>query len=526
MKAIRHTRRANPIDVELDRQNRADAVMRAYYKRQYTPENWSSAADDYEKAVASYKSILAEADEEYEARQKQWEKEAAPGLAERLALAFSSPSTLPSTPAPKLKKQRVKVYGQSNAADLTITSMLLDAEEKLAIINLQDRLGMAVDPLEVAEAEAEEGIARQEFQVMGYSPVHIDAAQIRLWNEISFDAQKAARRLGSGRQNVNADDVAHEAAVRAYININKFEVKSKLSTWVYAITRSVLCSFLSRGKVGGGVGRGGLGLGIRGAPKGRLAGREDIYRPVGGEEGIDEEIGSSILDYRYLSSEDRAEQEAEAQGLALEELNLGGTRIQKNKRQREQQREQREQRGQEQDAIITEVFSQLSPDHQQLLQLCTVRGSHKLPDGSLIETHGRLSQSRMASILNIPQQTLQSRLARARKRLIDLSGGRLHPPFTGVLSEAYFNTSPQGKVAVVGPTGQVEVINHFVLPSGERSTTVRRQPRANPYVGSTQVYYETSYDLLDLWLDKVITQEQYNVCMTDLEAELGYAVAP
>jgi RNA polymerase sigma factor (sigma-70 family) len=548
MKTIRTNRRFNP-DTELDRHNRADAVMSAYYKRmrEYTPEAWRNADVDYAETVDLVRRILAgdfeqisepvseqvseeerearrRAEQEYEDRQARQEREDAPERARRQSLAYASPLPPTPAPAPKLKKQRVKVYGQSTARDITITAMLLDAEEKRAVIDLQGSLGMEVDPEEAEQAEVEESLVREDLQRMGYSRGNVDAAQIRLWNEISFDAQKAMRKLGSGRQDVNADEVAHEAAVRAYLNVNKFEGESQLSTWVFSITRSVLCDFLSRGKVGGGVGSGGLGLGIRGAPKGSLAGREDIYRPVGGEEGIGEEIGSSALDYRYLSSEERAEQEAEAQALALEELNLGGARIQKKKMQREQQREQREQRGQEQDAIITEVFSQLSPDHQQLLQLCTVRGSHRLPDGSMIETHGRLSQARMAAILNIPQQTLQSRLARARKRLIDLSGGRLHPPFTGVLSEAYFNTSTQGKEAVVGPTGQVEVINRFVLPTGERSTTVRRQPRANPYVSGTEFYYETPYDLLDLWLDKVITQEQYNVCMADLEAELGYAV--
>lgn len=523
MKTIRTNRRFNPTDAELDRQNRAAAAMRAYYKRQYTPETLHTASDDYTKAVALHNRILAElseeereasrlAEQEYEDRQARQEREDAPGRARRQSLAYASPLPPTPAPAPKLKKQRVKVYGQSTATDITITAMLLDAEEKRAVIDLQGSLGMEVDPEEAEEAEVEESLVREDLQRMGYSRGNVDAAQIRLWNEISFDAQKAMRKLGSGRQDVNADEVAHEAAVRAYLNVNKFEGESQLSTWVFSITRSVLCDFLSRGKVGGGVGSGGLGLGIRGAPKGSIAGREDIFQP--GAEGEEMDFGgANMLDRRYLTPQERREQEREAIAEELEELNLGGARKQKGTR-----------RGQEQDAIITEVFSQLSPDHQQLLQLCTVRGSHQLPDGSMIETHGRLSQARMAAILNIPQQTLQSRLARARKRLIDLSGGRLNPPFTGVLSEAYFNTSTQGKEAVVGPTGQVEVINRFVLPTGERSTTVRRQPRANPYVSGTEFYYETPYDLLDLWLDKVITQEQYNVCMADLEAELSYAV--
>jgi hypothetical protein len=126
----------------------------------------------------------------------------------------------------------------------------------------------------------------------------------------------------------------------------------------------------------------------------------------------------------------------------------------------------------------------------------------------------------MAEVLNIPVGTLQSRLGRARTKLLKLAGGRLSAPFTGELSEAYFGVSPQGiKEAVVGPTGHVEEIHRADVPGVGIRTTLRR-PRANPYVGGTEFSYETAYDLLDLWFEGKITQEQYDVCMSDLEAEM------
>ena len=57
-----------------------------------------------------------------------------------------------------------------------------------------------------------------------------------------------------------------------------------------------------------------------------------------------------------------------------------------------------------------------------------------------------------------------------------------------------------------------------------RGGVVRREARTNPYVEGTEFYYENANDLLDLWLDGDLTQEQFDVCMAALEAEVGVAL--
>jgi len=417
-------------------------------------------------------------------------------------------SELPPEPdVPQMKKERVRAFGESTPNDLMITAMVLKPDEEVATYSLQHQLGEPVDEEAEQEAKAEKKQVRRVLASMGFSREYIDTAQMRLWKEIVFLTQKFAYKMLKGRRDVNVDDIAHECAVRAFLAIDKFDGESKLSTWLYAGVQNTVRSFLSRANLSGVVGLGGLGLGIRGVPKGAtIEGREDIYQP--GAEGEEVDLGGS---YEMSLPGERSSRSASP---------LHRRYLKAIARHAVVSREQGNQRGREQDAVIAEVFSGLSPDHQKILQLCRVRGTHQLPDGSVIETQGRLSQERMSEVLNIPVGTLQSRLGRARTKLLQLAGGRLSAPFTGELSEAYFGVSPQGiKEAVVGPTGHVEEIHRADVPGVGIRTTLRR-PRANPYVGGTEFSYETAYDLLDLWFEGKITQEQYDVCMSDLEAEM------
>ena len=407
-------------------------------------------------------------------------------------------------PAPK--KQRVRAFGESTPIDLMITAMVLKPDEEVATYSLQHQLGEPVDEEAEQEAKVEKKEVRTVLAQMGYTREFVDTAQMRLWKEIVFLTQKFAYKMLKGRRDVNVDDIAHECAVRAFLAIDKFDGESKLSTWLYAGVKNTVRSFLSRANLSGAVGLGGLGLGIRGVPKGAtIEGREDIFQP--GDEGEEADLGGS---YEMSPPGERSRSSASPlHRRYLKAIARHGLVA----------RQEGNRRGMEQDAVIAEVFSGLSPDHQKILQLCRVRGTHQLPDGSVIETQGRLSQDRMAEVLNIPVGTLQSRLGRARTKLLQLAGGRLSAPFTGELSEAYFGVSPQGiKEAVVSPSGHVEEIHRADVPGVGIRTTLRR-PRANPYVGGTEFSYETAYDLLDLWFEGKITQEQYDVCMSDLEAE-------
>jgi hypothetical protein len=74
--------------------------------------------------------------------------------------------------------------------------------------------------------------------------------------------------------------------------------------------------------------------------------------------------------------------------------------------------------------------------------------------------------------------------------------------------------------------------DRLVLPTAEeRIGFYQRDPsrrRANPYVPgmeSADFYYETPMDLLFLWEDGLINQEQYDTCMSAIDAELSAQAA-
>lgn len=91
------------------------------------------------------------------------------------------------------------------------------------------------------------------------------------------------------------------------------------------------------------------------------------------------------------------------------------------------------------------------------------------------------------------------------------------------------------KLSGVGPqprkTGALPGVSGFVGQGEERVGFYQRDPsrrRANPYVPgmeSADFYYETPMDLLFMWEDGLINQEQYDTCMAAIDAELAAQAA-
>lgn len=91
------------------------------------------------------------------------------------------------------------------------------------------------------------------------------------------------------------------------------------------------------------------------------------------------------------------------------------------------------------------------------------------------------------------------------------------------------------KLSGVGPqprkTGMLPGVSGFVGRGEERVGFYQRDPsrrRANPYVPGTEsadFYYETPMDLLFMWQDGLITQEQYDTCMAAIDTELAAMAA-
>lgn len=91
------------------------------------------------------------------------------------------------------------------------------------------------------------------------------------------------------------------------------------------------------------------------------------------------------------------------------------------------------------------------------------------------------------------------------------------------------------RMAGIGPqprkTGMLPGVSGFVGRGEERVGFYQRDPsrrRANPYVPgmeSADFYYETPMDLLFMWEDGLINQEQYDTCMAAIDAELAAQAA-
>lgn len=420
----------------------------------------------------------------------------------------------PGRSNPVSMSQRPPPEGEATPHDLGVAMAIRGAQRDAEVAMTMRDLGMEISDEDYAESVEQEKLVIEDLKAKGYTDLVIRRTLERVWNTLKFDAMKAARKLIGPGSRLDRDEVASEAAVKAYMNIDTFGGDSRLSTWVYSITRSMVFDASKR------VTAGGFGKGRSYVPGG-LTGRGTT---VGEAVEVDEDIyaqAPSVFERHTLTPAERREQEGEI----IEEINLG-----------EQRRRKARSSASMQDAIVAEAFAHLSPDHQQILRLRVAKGTYQMPDGSVIESAG-LSQSEMAKLLNVSPGTIGSRLGRARKKMLALVGDRVQPPYTGPLAAAWLG---EGHVATVDATGHVDTIRRMggvsmededvvvfqrepVAPSIYQTTgrvgVVRRERRANPYVEGTSFYYETANDLVDLWLMGHITQEQYDACMTALEEE-------
>jgi RNA polymerase sigma factor (sigma-70 family) len=361
-------------------------------------------------------------------------------------------------PIAPLRREKMPLRrGEVTARDLAVTQAVREIEHLGEDLAVRERIGMEVGPTEKADLKVERAALQEELKELGYKPSHVNSAQERTWRTILDIATRYAHKMLGSKSVVDADDVAQEAALRAFLRIDEFRGESKLSTWVYPIVRNLVKDALSRSRVGGITGAGGLGMGIKGAPRGAIAGRGTVATGAG-YDVEDEESGESVYDVsaygdpltRLLTMEEAADLQSP----------------------------------EEQDRIVRVAFSKLAPEHKQILTLRTERGAYQMPDGSTIAMTGENDYSWIARILDVEIGTVMSRLSRARKRLLELTHGQLQQPFTGLLAQQYLELA------------------------------VQRQRRANPYIAG--IYYETAMDLLDLLGAGLITQEQHDECMDAL----------
>jgi RNA polymerase sigma factor (sigma-70 family) len=372
-------------------------------------------------------------------------------------MAFEEKSEAPVVPSRKEKMPLRR--GEVSARDLAVTQAVREIEHAAEDLAIRERVGMEVGPTEKADLKADQQALAAELEQKGFTRVAVANVQNRVWRTILDLTTRYAHKMLGSRSGVDPDDVAQEAALRAFLKIDEFEGQSKLSTWVYPIVRNLVKDALSRSRVGGITGAGGLGLGIKGAPRGAIAGRGTVATGAGYDVD-DDESGEAVYDVSAYG-------DPESRMLAMEEAaDL--------------------QSPEEQDRIVQVAFNKLAPEHKQILTLRTERGSYQMPDGSVITMTGENDYSWIARVLDVEIGTVMSRLSRARKRLVELTHGQLRQPFTGMLAQQYLDLA------------------------------VQRQRRPNPYIAG--IYYETAMDLLDLLGAGLITQEQHDECLQAMGA--------
>lgn len=365
---------------------------------------------------------------------------------------FEQPSVEVAAPA---RKQVAPLRrGEASARDIAVTQAVRGLEHAAEDLAIRQQVGMEVGDTEEEDLKADRQALAAELEQRGFTRIAVADAQNRTWRAILDTATRYARKMLGRKSGVDPDDVAQEAALRAFLKIDEYRGESKLSTWVYPIVRNLAKDALSRSRVGGITGAGGLGLGIKGAPRGAIASRGTVATGAGYD--VDDEEGSEAV---YDVS---AYGDPELRMIAMEEAaDL--------------------QSPEEQDRIVQVAFDKLAPEHKQILTLRTSRGSYRMPDGSVIAMTGENDYSWIARILDVEVGTVMSRLSRARKRLLELTHGQLRQPFTGMLAQQYLELA------------------------------VQRQKRPNPYIAG--IYYETALDLLDLLGAGLITQEQHDECL-------------
>jgi RNA polymerase sigma factor (sigma-70 family) len=389
------------------------------------------------------------------------------------------------------------LLGDLSPEDLSVAVALRAAQRDVEHAMVARDTGATADDSEIEEAQEWLEATRDALKRQGHTNLTIQRAQERVYKNLLSSAYRAARkRIGAG-SSLDRNEIAAEAAVKAYMNIDKYEGESRLSTWVFPFVRNLVIDAATR------VTAGGFGKeGTRAHVPGGLTGRGTT---VGESVEFEEDIyadAPTVFQRHTLTPAEIREQEGEI----IEEFNLG-----------EQRRRRSRARADQQDAIVSEALSKLSPEHQMILRLRVAQGQYQMPDGSVLETGGGLSHVEMAQILGVPKGTAQSRLGRARAKMLKLVGDRVKPPYVGRLAAAWLG---EGRVATVSPEGQVVDVRPEIYKVEGRVGVVRRERRTNPFVEGTEFYYETPRDLLDLWLDGQITQEQFDVCMSVFEAEI------
>ena len=402
-------------------------------------------------------------------------------------------------PLPPVTKFRsaARLLGELDSVDLGVAVALRGAQRDVEHAMVAYDQGLTEDESSIQDAVEQEKLVRDDLKEQGYTDRMIQGAQERVYKYLLSSAYRAARKLIGAGSGLDRSEVAAEAAVKAYMNIDNYEGESALSTWVFSVTRGII-NHAAKRVTSGGFGKRGTRVHVPGGLTGRgttmgesVEVEEDIYADA-----------PSVFERRTLTPAEIREQEGEI----IEDINLG-----------EQRRRRQKGYAQQQDDIVSEALSKLSPEHQMILRLRAAQGQYQMPDGSVLETGGGLSQIEIAKILGVPQGTVQSRLGRARAKMLKLVGDRVKPPYVGPFAAAWLG---EGRVATVSPEGQVVDVRPEVYKVEGRVGVVRRERRTNPYVEGTEFYFETPLDLLDLWLEGQITQAQYDVCMSVLEAEI------
>jgi len=484
-----------------------------------------------------------------------------------------------------VKDERPTRAGELSDRQLFAIQVVRAMEEAEERIRIAKDIGLPTEE-EQAELKRKQNIGYPILIKLGYidpefpSKRLIRQLQKHVWNTLLRNATKAVYRMLKGRQEFNKQEVAGEVAVYCYMNIHRFEWRSKLMTWVWAAARNLIISLLERNKARGVTG---LGAGMTGSQI-PLAVIDNLQEKGLVSEETAQYLRSSGLRSR-LDSEELEALEApsfddeEAENLALQ-LAYGA----------------------EEDRIVAEAMSKLKPAQQEILKAVSTRGRIIFADGTEVDVGGdKPTNLVIAKMVGLPLNSVGGALYRARQALNQNMERPVVPPYMGTLANLVLVPAREAKLDAQGnvvqttnqndpqtivaqaapspkvirgrparkpvepkvrarptrvepsswvdpaatyplevvlqgeqgsaallrrtPSGQPEVLREFTrmpLAGDQRRYAYYSmgEARNNPAGEDSAFYYSDAMDLFDMLQREEITLEQYEVCMADIEADL------
>lgn len=528
-------------------------------------------------------------------RQREWQEEQEAIKQRQMVWLEQARAMLPKIEDHVGRAPAPVAAGELDPIELIAIRLVRELEESDEQQNVRAQLELPpLSPSEEAELQEKIEIAHMVLSRFGYidpkkpgDTRFIRRLQKRVYSVLLRNATVAAHKMLRGRPEFDKQEIAAEIAAYCYMNLHRFEGRSKLMTWVWASARNFIISLLQRNKA-----RGVTGMGSGGMTEAGTYIKPEVLDALVAK-GLISEVTAQYARQRGLRAQADAEEldtlaapEVEDEELALETAY-----------------------GLEEDRIVSEAFAKLKAQDQEILKAAAHRGKVILPSGSEVDVGTEQPSALIIGyMVGLPERVVGKALWKARKALNENMERPVVPPYNGSLAALLLvsvrkaQVNAKGKVNNItnaddaatiaaqqasgraslpsvlrkrlqkepveigllrqhGPKaretfasswvdrdasypvalgiegeggrmahlqtevgGEPEVMGVFqrdrpTVGHGRYSYYSMGESRNNPDEGG-EFYYSDARDLFNMLQDGEITQEQYEVCLADIEAGL------